>query len=49
MDIIFMNFKKSETSDAHRLLPNLSFKMKVINDLSSDKYVFLSNLSFYCT
>ena len=36
MDTIFMNCKKSKTSDSHRLLLNLSDK---INLMRSDKYV----------
>ena len=41
MDIKFMNFENSETSDPHRLLLNLSDK---INLKRSDKYAALSNL-----
>ena len=37
-----MNPKNSKTSDAHRILLNLTDKMKVNR---SDKYVALSNLS----
>ena len=44
MDTIFMNSKKSGTSDPHRLLLNLTDK---INLNRSDKYVALSNLSIY--
>ena len=44
MDTIFMNFKNSETSDPHRLLLNLTYK---INLERSDKYVALSNISIY--
>ena len=39
-----MFFKKSRTSDPHRLLFNLADK---INLKRSDKYVALSNLSIY--
>ena len=42
MDTIFMNSKKSKTSDPHRLLLDLPDK---INLKKSDKYVALSNLS----
>ena len=44
MDIIFMNFGNSKTSDPHRLLLNPSDK---VNLTRSDKYVALSNLSIY--
>ena len=44
MDTMFMNFKNSETSDSHRLLTNLTDKVKLKR---SDKYVPLSNLSIY--
>ena len=44
MDTMFMNFKNSETSDPHRLLTNLTNKVKLKR---SDKYVPLSNLSIY--
>ena len=44
MDAIFMNYKKSKTSDLHRLLLNL---LEKINLKRSDKYVALSNLSIY--
>ena len=46
MDTIFMNSENSETSDPHRLLLSLTDK---INSKRSDKYVALSNLSFYYT
>ena len=46
MDTIFMNPKKSKTSDPHSLLLNFSEK---INLKRSDKYVALSNLSIYYT
>ena len=45
MDTIFMNSKKSKTSDPHRLLFNLADKI----DLRKDKYIALSNLSIYYT
>ena len=41
-----MDFKKSKTSDLHRLLLNLTDE---INLKRSDKYVALSNLSICCT
>ena len=41
-----MNFEKSKISDPHRLLPKLSNKIDL---KKSDKYVALSNLSFYDT
>ena len=41
MDTIFINSENSKTSNAHRLLLNLSDK---INLKKSDKYVALSNL-----
>ena len=46
MDTIFMNSENSKTSDLQRLLLNLSDKiiLKI-----SDKYVALSNISFYYT
>ena len=44
MDTIFMNSKNNETSDPHRLLLNLTDK---INWKRSDKYVALSNLTYY--
>ena len=46
MNTIFMNSKKSKTSDPHRLLLNLKEK---INLKRSDNYVSLSNLSIYYT
>ena len=46
MDAIFMNSKKSKTSDSHRLLFNLTDQ---INLKRSDKYVDLSNLRIYYT
>ena len=42
MDTIFINPENGKTSDAHRLLLNLSHK---INLKRKDKYVVLSNLS----
>ena len=44
MDTVFMNSKNSGTSDSHRLLFNLTDKIKLKR---SDKYVALSNLSIY--
>ena len=44
MNTIFMNSKNSKTSDTHRLLLNLPYK---INLKRSDKQVALSNLSIY--
>ena len=44
MDIIFMNFENSKTSDPHRLLLNLADKIDLIR---KDKYVALSNLNIY--
>ena len=44
MDAIFTNSKNSETSDSHRLLPNLSDKIIL---KKTAKYVALSNLSAY--
>ena len=46
MDTIFMDSKNSKASDPHRLLLNLTYKIKV---KKSDKYVALSNLSIYYT
>ena len=46
MDTIFMNSENSKTSDANRLLLNLSDK---INLKRSDQYVALPNLSIYYT
>ena len=42
MDTVFINSENSKTSDLHRLLINLTDKMKLKR---SDKYVALSNLS----
>ena len=42
MDTSFTNFENSKTSDPHRLLINLSGKIKLKR---SDKYVALSSLS----
>ena len=44
MNTIFMNSKKSKTSDPHRLLCNLTDK---IDFRRKDKYIALSNLSIY--
>ena len=46
MDTIFMNSKNSKTSDAYKLLLNLTDKIKLKR---SDKYLALSNLSIYYT
>ena len=46
MDTIFMNSDNSKTSDPHRILLNLSDKIKLKR---SDKYVALSNLSISYT
>ena len=46
MNTIFINSENSKTSDTHRLLLNLSDKIKLKR---SDKYVALSNLSIYYT
>ena len=46
MDTIFMNSVNSKTSSPHRLLLNLSDKIKL---KSSYKYVALSRLSIYYT
>ena len=46
MDTIFMNSENSKTSDAHRLLLNLTDKIHLKR---SDNYVALSNLSIYYT
>ena len=46
MDAIFMNSKNSETSDSHRLLLNLSYKIDLKR---SGKYVASSNFSIYYT
>ena len=46
MDTIFMNSKISKTSDAHRLLVNLTDK---INFKKRDKFVALSDLGIYYT
>ena len=42
MDVIFINFENSETSNPQRLLLNLSNK---INSLRSDRYFALSNFT----
>ena len=46
MGPIFVKYKNSGTSDPHRLLLNLTYK---INLKRNDKYVVLSTLSIYCT
>ena len=46
MNIKFMNYENSKTSDPHRLLLN---PLDKINLNRSDKYVDLSNLSIYYT
>ena len=46
MDTIFINSENSKTFDSHRLLLNLTDKVKLKR---SDNYVALSNLSIYCT
>ena len=46
MDTIFMNSEKSNTSDPHRLLLNLSDK---VNLKHKDKYVALSKRNIYDT
>ena len=44
MNTIFMNCKKSEAFDPHKILLNLTDKIKLKR---CDKYVALSNLSMY--
>ena len=44
MNNIFMNSENSRTSDAQRLLPNLTDKIDLTR---KDKYIALSNLSIY--
>ena len=46
MNTIFTNSKNSKTSDAHRLLLNLTDEIDLKR---KDKYIALSNLSIYCT
>ena len=46
MNTIFMNSKKSKTSDLRRLLLNLIDKIDLRRE---DKYIALSNLSIYYT
>ena len=46
MDVVFMNSESSKTSDAHRLLLNLTGKT---NLKRSDDYIAFSNLSIYYT
>ena len=43
---IFMNSKNNKTSDSHRILLKLAYK---INLKRSDRYVVLSNFSIYYT
>ena len=43
---IFMNSKNNKTSDSHRILRKLAYK---INIKRSDRYFVLSNLSIYYT
>ena len=42
MDTIFLSSRNNKTSDPHRLLLNLSYK---INSNRTEKYIALSNLS----
>ena len=44
MNIIFMNSENSKTSDPHRLLLNLTYKVDL---RGQDKYIPLSTLSIY--
>ena len=44
MDATFMNYENSKASDPHRILINLSDKVKLNR---SDRCVALSNLSIY--
>ena len=46
MNIIFINFRNSKTSDPHRLLLNLTDKIDLKR---KDKYIALSNLNIYYT
>ena len=46
MNTIFMNSKNSKTSDPGRLLRNLKDKIDLKR---KDKYIALSNISFYYT
>ena len=46
MNTVFINSENSETSDPHRLLLNLTDKIDLRR---KDKYIALSNLSFYYT
>ena len=46
MNTIFMNSKKSKTSDPRRLLLNLTDKIDLRRE---DKYIALLNLSIYYT
>ena len=52
MDIIFMSFRKSKTSDPPRILLNVLdiINLKKINiEIKRDKYVILLSLSNYYT
>ena len=44
MNNVFMNSEDSKTSDAHRLLLNLTYKIDLRR---KGKYIALSNLSIY--
>ena len=46
VNVIFMNFKNSKTSDPGRLLLNLADKIDLKR---KDKYIALSTLIIYCT
>ena len=46
MNTIFINSKNSKTSDPHRLLLNFTDKIDLRR---KDRYIALSNLSFYYT
>ena len=46
MDTTFMNLENSKTPDPHRVLLNLSDKIKL---KTTDKYAAISNLSIYYT
>ena len=46
MNTIFMNSRNSKTSDPRRLLLDLTHKIDLTR---KDKYVALSNISFYYT
>ena len=49
MDTIFMNSRNHETSDSHRLLLNLSDKIKKKKLKKKCKFVSLSNRRIYYT